>query len=579
MTKDQIVQKVAEMKSKGVELRGKTLEALNQLENPHYSITLTGCFQVGKSTLLNRVMLGSDILLAEGKGLATTAIPTKIVYGEQKELRIVYRDSSIPEQIYAESEITDDLLRSLTTASGEQNRLELARKIRYIQLSLPVEFIRNYKFFDTPGVDDPNQELIDQTTAETLPESDLIVLVVDAGTTLSAESKKFLQKSIFQQGMSRVLILASYKPQNYKTAAERQLILETIRADLAGIGREYIPVYSYTYDSPENVDGDILHGPKEIMDCLLRFIDENKDQAKIDKLTYFLQNDVRCFLENLKAKLEVNGKSEIEIKALEKKINEAAISLDAEYTHLTNQVNNDFISITQNSRERLEAQLYNGANSLNAEFMNEIGECNDLASVRGKIDSIVSKYTPKVQQIMSAEGTEVQKQIEKLLLNYSDFMAKAASKISLSTEFVPVVNTGWAGKINPIFLKIIGIGGALYFGGLIPAIGVFLAEKIPGLKNLLPTEFARRMVLSSVERSFRSSLESAVLDFIQQINKSIDSVKDGIRLAFEDIYAERIAPYNTAIKENMDSMMTEEEIASVRQTIEAMSDELKKLNA
>ena len=94
MNKQSILDAVATAKALGIPLRDETQNALAELENPHYTITLSGEFQVGKSTLLNRVMLGSDVLLTEGIGLATTTIPTKVVYAPTKELTVVFHDES-----------------------------------------------------------------------------------------------------------------------------------------------------------------------------------------------------------------------------------------------------------------------------------------------------------------------------------------------------------------------------------------------------------------------------------------------------------------------------------------------------
>ena len=76
MNKEQLDLTLKLAVDEGISLRESTKEALQELTNPHYTVTLAGCFQVGKSTLLNKVMLGSDMLLTEGKGLPTTAIPT-----------------------------------------------------------------------------------------------------------------------------------------------------------------------------------------------------------------------------------------------------------------------------------------------------------------------------------------------------------------------------------------------------------------------------------------------------------------------------------------------------------------------
>lgn len=561
MTQDELIKLIAAAEQKGVEIREKTRLAYNDIANPANTIAFTGCFQVGKSTLLNRVMFGSDVLLSEGVGVATTAIPTKITYGDKKELIVFYRDAAVAPDVYREDQITEELMRSLSTATGEETRIALASKIKHLQLTLPLESIKNLTFFDTPGVDDPNQELVELTTAELLPQSDLVVLVVDAGTALSQYSKSFLCKSIFQQGMSRVLVLASYNPKYYKSAEERTMILDTIKAMLAQIGRSYIPVYSYTYD--ETVDGDILRGPQEIMSCILNFIESNKMQAKIDKTLFYLYSDYVAATEGVRAQLEVCGKSEQQLKELERKIDSAAISLDAEYVNVINHFNSRFGEITVGAAEELKFELFTSEQSALTLFTQKFEDCTDLAQVRSRIDSAVSEITPVVQNKLIAISSGVQQKTRDLLHESSETIARAAARVSITGEFLPAVSTGWAGKINPTLLKVLEIGGGFLFGNILYAIAVVVIGKVPLLKELLPHNFTRHLVLSSVEKTFKESLEAAQQDFMQQLENTSGEVKDGIKEAFTEIYADRVAPYSAALENGRSNALPAEAIAGL----------------
>ena len=576
MNKEQLDLTLKLAVDEGISLRESTKEALQELTNPHYTITLAGCFQVGKSTLLNKVMLGSDMLLTEGKGLPTTAIPTKLVYGERKCLTIVYRDENIPAQNYYDSEITDELLRSLTTASAENERLDLAEKIKYIQLAMPVEALRNYTFFDTPGVDDPNQDLIKRTTATVLPESDLVVLVVSSSHTLTQENLNFLKSAVFNQGMSRVIVLASYNPKFYQEAEDRAMILANIKAQLSQIGREYVPVYSYTYDI--DADGDILRGESEIMSTLLSFIEENKVQAKIDKAGYCLAGDFIAHIEQLKAQIEVNGKSEVELKNLERKINDAAFDLDNEYQKLQNYLHGEFGQMISDSLQDLRRQMLEGEFSLVNKFANKFDTCNDLAAVKGRVDSAVSEITPEVEELVAKHIATIDEKVRALLTECSEKIDNVANRIVISTQFAPSINTGWAGKLNPTFVKVLEIGGAFYFGGLIAVIAVWLTCKIPVIKDILPREFLKNMIKRNVAESFKNSLDVVLKDIQFQLDNAKVNVMDGLKTAFADIYAERIAPYQNAIANTEKQILSDSQIKELSEKIKLLTDILKNVN-
>lgn len=563
MNKTEFTKLVSNAKEKGVVLRSNTKKALEEIESPLHSIVFTGCFQVGKSTLLNKVMLGSNTLLTEGEGLPTTAIPTKIVYGEKEELRVIYRDQNKSADIY--NEITPELLRSLTTATGEEERIRLAREIRYIELTQAVESIKNFTFFDTPGVDDPNQDLIELTTADILPCSDLVVLVVDANSTLSQNSKDFLCKSIFGQGMSRVMILASYNPRRYKSAEERAAILQTIKAELALIGREYIPVHAFTYD--ENVDGDILRGPQEIMACLLKFIEENKEQAKIDKALFYLGNDIVWAVEQLRAKLEVSGKTADELAALDRKINSAAIELDAEYKSVANEFTIKFSGLLAEAGTELDNRFFNAADSVVEQFVVKFAECENLEQTRNRVPGAIAEITPVVQNILGELSASVTGKTKALLEVSSQRIAQAANRVCISGEFTPAISSGWVGKINPTLLKWIEFGGMFLFGGVFYTIGLLIINNIPVLKEVLPHNFTKYIVRSSLKETLIESLKDAKQNVLRQLEDTSESVKSGIKDAFAEIYADRIAPYMQAMENGEKNVLSAEEITQYKQNI------------
>ena len=579
MNKQAIIENVSKAKELGVPLSEKTYSALGELETPHYTITLSGEFQVGKSTLLNKVMLGSDVLLTEGVGTPTTAIPCKIVYAQTKELTVVYRDPAKTPTRYFGDSINDSLLRSVTTATSDEARLALAKDIRYVQLGLPVDTIRNYTFFDTPGVNDPNVELIERTTAETLPESDIVLLVVDASRTLTNHAMAYLRKAVFSAGMSRVMVLASYKPQVYMRPEDRQLVLDSIRAQLSSIGREYVPVVSYTYD--HDVEGDILRGPAEIMDAILRYIAENREVAKIDKLAYALSSDVVTYVESLKASIEVSGKGEKEIAELKNKIEAVARNLDAQYNQSVNDFASEYAVIHKTMDDRLRSVLLDEAQPESAQnlFMEQFKGKDDPSEIRSHVDAAIKAVAPVVQAKLIEVSSEFAAGMKDILMRVSDKAVAAASSIAISTEFNPTVSGGWAGRLNPKLVKALEVGGvAILAGPLYGAVAYFL-DKIPVIRNYLPHGALGRILLNSLKQSFKDSLAATHQGMLAQMSQSSVSVKEGIRDLYSGIYGEKIAPYQEAIKAGQGKVLDPNALKRTREligTLDAFATELSK---
>lgn len=581
MNRKTISQIISLATSQGVVIRPKTQAAIAEFENPspHHTIAVAGCFQVGKSTLLNRAMLGSEVLLSEGGGLPTTAIPTKITYGVRKELTVFFRNPSTPSRTYRETELTPELMRDLTTAVGEDPRVLLAQKIQYIQLTLPIESIKNFTFFDTPGVDDPNQALIELTTAEIILNADLVVLVVDASKALSEFDKRFLCKSIFKQGISRVLVLASYNPKRYKAMPEREMILNTIKAELTQIGRGYIPVHSYTYDA--SVEGDILCGAEEIMPCIMNFIEKNKEAAKVDKAGFYLQGDVVAHMEALKAKLEVSGKTDAQIKAIERKITGAAITLDAEYTGVVNDFTTGFNKALQSASKELDERLGLAGEPANdsalAQFMLKFEDCKDVAEVKSRVEMAVSDMTLVVQGVLANIRVSVEDACRTLLERSNERIAQVGNMIVISAEFEGAVNTGWFGKINPTLLKVLEVGlGFLMFN--IMGLFVFFLDRIPVIRNLLPHVFIKNLVTSSLRDSFKDSLKVAKDDMLRQLDRVSDEIKNGIKGIFAEIYEDRITPYNDAMANFSGQSLPAEETIEIRNQLIILESAAKQLD-
>jgi GTP-binding protein EngB required for normal cell division len=163
-----------------VEFRPALAAILDGLETRSFEIAVFGRVSAGKSSLLNYV-LGTDVLPVGVTPI--TAVPTRILYGPTPRGRVWFVGSG-PE------EFPPERLREFVS---EEHNPGNRRNVTRLVIELPAPRLRNgVVFVDTPGLG----SLATAGAAETrayLPRCDLAVVLVDAGSTLTAEDLALIQ--------------------------------------------------------------------------------------------------------------------------------------------------------------------------------------------------------------------------------------------------------------------------------------------------------------------------------------------------------------------------------------------------
>ena len=163
-----------------VEFRPALSTILDRIESNSFQIALFGRVSSGKSSLLNHI-LDTEVLPVGVNPI--TAVPTRIVHGGEPALTVTYPDRK-PERV--------DVTR-LAEFASEQFNAGNAKHVTRIVLELPAKHLQDgVVFVDTPGLG----SLASVGAAETLaylPQCDLGVVLVDAGSTLTQEDLATIQ--------------------------------------------------------------------------------------------------------------------------------------------------------------------------------------------------------------------------------------------------------------------------------------------------------------------------------------------------------------------------------------------------
>lgn len=148
-------------------------DALRKDCNAPVEIMVMGSFSTGKSSFIN-ALLGQELTVVGA--LPTTAVITKIVYGINDTVKVVYRDKQ-------EKEYDFSVFKKLTSESGDGWKKE-HEQIEYVEISTNNDILKNINIIDSPGLDTINEQHI-ITTKRFVNEADVVfwVFSVENGVT------------------------------------------------------------------------------------------------------------------------------------------------------------------------------------------------------------------------------------------------------------------------------------------------------------------------------------------------------------------------------------------------------------
>ncbi len=177
-----------------VEFRSKLAMILDRLETRRFEIAVFGRVSSGKSSLLNHI-LRVDVLPVGVNPI--TAVPTRLISGPEPRLTVAFADRRVEHL-----EVT-----ALPDFVTEQRNPSNSKGVTRIVVELPAQRLREgVVFVDTPGLG----SLATSGAAEThayLPQCDLGVVLINAGSTLSEEDLATIQ-ALYDAGVPASVLLS-----------------------------------------------------------------------------------------------------------------------------------------------------------------------------------------------------------------------------------------------------------------------------------------------------------------------------------------------------------------------------------
>lgn len=529
MSKQEAIRNAARaVKAHGLSLPAELDKQIAGLENPQYRVAVVGEYQVGKSTLINRVFLGDKPLLAEGRGLCTTAVATDIEYGSVPSLEIYdWTDDARKAETLVKTvqSPTEDDVNDATVSSAMETRAELAKKRARVAVKVPNDALSGFTVIDTPGLDDPNQELLLDTTWRIIPGADLALLVVPA-RMLGDRAINLLRKEIMgTNGISRLMVLVSCKPSDGFDANQRKDILDTIKAQLANIGRENIPVEMYCFDPAVE---DIMSDVSEIRMTLRSFLTANALPGREEKVANLVRVELEKDLAAIAAKLATAGKSDAERAAL-------AAKVDAEVARFKEKAERAFERFQDEVKALNDDTMHDvdlAVESVFDKFYAELAEKETVDAMKKVLDKAQTTIKSDLQDKISLIGLKLKSDINRLVSQYGKEMEDAGRGWNLFLEGDLNIKSGVVAKIPVLvydIINVIALNIILPGGFIIATIAHLLGKPF-----LDPTKWAaKKMILAQVKSGLEETKPEVRTQIMQQVDAGIQKTFDGVKAAME----------------------------------------------
>ena len=518
----------------GFNLPGTLNTEVENLATPKYRVAVVGKYQVGKSTLINHVFLKDNPILLEGDGLCTTSVTTEVEYGPAPRLEVYnWTDSTKSEEVL-DTTTDNPTKENLESATVGEDRVALANKVSKVKVFTPNEALKQYTILDTPGIDDPNQEILQNTTYRIIPTCDLAILVVEP-RALDQANLELLRKNIIRDGIARLMVLISYRPENHQNEDMRIQIIDAIKAQLANIGKEKIPVEMYCFD--ETVE-DILCTVDQISLCISSFLMNNALAGRQEHVATHL----RAFLDNclldIASKLKAAGQTAANNAELANKVQAQLAEIKEKSKAIQFDLKHEFEGIKRSADAMVQAKVA----GVFLEFKQELQNAPTLSAVQSLLKNADQALKIKLTDAVNDCASKVEVDVRTTLLAKEKAFGNVALEWDNFLQDKLNVDGGFMTKIPSLLLEIadiIALDIILPGGIFIAFIAKICQRIIPILKQLVLGNAVKAFLLRKAEASLSELQNRTIVDIQTKISSGLGKALENIGQTLDAQYEQQ----------------------------------------
>ncbi|MCK6639654.1 MAG: dynamin family protein [Bacteroidia bacterium] len=521
-------------------VKGDVKKLKEGLENAVYRIAITGLSRVGKSSLINALLKRPDISPTDV--WQTTGVPIIIHPGREERVQINFYDRNKPA---IQAPYSSELIKEYAARENNEDNYKRVSEVNVFISSAQLE--RGVMFYDIPGLNDPNDEILDFAFHTADCANAILYLIdgalADSGSFIfSNEIKKHIEK--FSQKDKVFLIvnkvdkLSPSLLRDLKNEIERNLKKYNLKEKVA----EKIYFLSISPKNQENLaslKSEITTIEELEKDLWAFMLNENK--VGFYKL-YVLMKDLQLSIKQLE--------SIIRARALEskdkKKLNEAIAEVRTKVPGLERHVHSQLRSIQSRVATNLELRKQKAIENIHAQ-LEQIPLDKELPSD----DALKSFLIQRGYQIVSSTQEDLNVELNKLKeyidewietnlkqvreiidlgVNNPDYKAEEINQIQMPS--IDFSSTWGRGILGAFVGTLLGPLGWLGMG-----LGSIFLDLIFGQESRRTKRI--RKTMEKINDAYEKSFADVKFNFNnlaqEQINVLIEYVNRKLKLYFDDI--------------------------------------------
>ena len=489
---------------------------LGQIENrisEHkiQKIAVVGRYSTGKSSLIN-ALLGQDIL--PSSPVPTTKAITYIIKGDEPSLFSEMRNGEI---------IIHQSLEDLKNIYDKD-----IQKASKITVALP-----NFPFYDltiadTPGLEDPDQS-VTQLTLDILPETDAIVVVLDANYMQSKAEFEFIA-SLLQNDRERKLFVVINKADD-KSEAEIKKLEQLCRSHLINYNIPNARVFVVSAKEGEKNTGFL-----GFKNALFKFLKNDIKEEALRHGENELNAYSRTLLDACNNAIDVFSMDQQQSFEKQKAVTESIQKIIGEYETQKKDVIRKFSEYRAQFFlefaifiDELKASIRQQVLSSKLETLRNT-ECI-AANIKQQVVSFVDNKLSEIDKNLQADFATSQKQIKECL-----------AKLNIPIDIKVKDYSEYAGLFAPTVVV-----SSLFFCGFFSFIWIMIATMVG--RNFFESTLARFLssvgvnrVREEITKEIFVNLESGRKELEAKLNEAFDTMENELILSFDTAKKSAITP-------------------------------------